>query len=247
MNKRVSNLASTTALAALTLIGAAALGGCTHRSQEAEIVTGSLSVDYRARHPIVIQEAAKTTEIFIGHARGGLTTAQRTDIAGLAQAWLSEGTGAITIDTPTGTPNAQAASVTVRDIQNMLVAAGIPARGVKVQPYHPNDPRQFAPVRVRYARIIADAGPCGLWPEDLGPSVKNKSYFENRPYQNFGCAYQRNMAAMVANPADLVQPRAESPSNSARRSQAFTKYRNGQPTSIDYPEAEKAKLSTVGK
>lgn len=247
MSKRVSNLASTTALAALTLIGAAALGGCTHRSQEAEIVTGSLPVDYRARHPIVIQEAAKTTEIFVGHARGGLTTAQRTDIAGLAQAWLSEGTGAITIDTPTGTPNAQAASVTVRDIQNMLVAAGIPARGVKVQPYHPNDPRQFAPVRVRYARIIADAGPCGLWPEDLGPSVKNKSYFENQPYQNFGCAYQRNMAAMVANPADLVQPRAESPSNSARRSQAFTKYRNGQPTSIDYPEAEKAKLSTVGK
>ena len=247
MSKRVSNLSSTTALAALALISVTMLGGCVHSSQEAEIVTGSLPDDYRLRHPIVIQEASKTTEIFVGHARGGLTSAQRTDIAGLSQSWLSEGTGAITIDVPTGTPNAQAATVTVRDIQNILAAAGIPPRGIRVQPYHPNDPRQFAPVRVRYARIIADAGPCGLWPEDLGPSVKNKSYYENRSYQNFGCAYQRNMAAMVANPADLVQPRPETPPNSARRTEAFAKYRNGHTPATDYPEAEKAKLSTVGK
>lgn len=247
MSKRVSSLSSTTALAALALIGATMLGGCMHRSQEAEIVTGSLPNDYRLRHPIVIQEASKTTEIFVGNARGGLTTAQRADIAGLSQAWLSEGTGAITIDVPAGTPNAQAANVTVRDIQNMLAAAGIPPKGIRVAPYHPNDPRQFAPVRVRYARIIADAGPCGLWPEDLGPSIKNKSYYENRSYQNFGCAYQRNMAAMVANPADLVQPRTETPSNSARRTEAFTKYRGGQTTATLYPEVEKAKLSDVGK
>ena len=35
------------------------------------------------------------------------------------------------------------------------------------------------------------------------------SYNENRPYWNLGCANQRNLAAMVANPADLVQPRGE--------------------------------------
>jgi len=246
MSKRLSNLSSTTALAALALVSVTMLGGCMH-SREPEIVTGSLPDDYRLRHPIVVQEASKTTEIFVGHARGGLTTAQRADIAGLAQSWLGEGTGAITIDVPAGTPNAQAAGVTVRDIQNILAAAGIPPRGIKVAPYHPNDPRQFAPVRVRYARIIADAGPCGLWPEDLGPSSKNKSYYDNRSYQNFGCAYQRNMAAMVANPADLVQPRAETPPNSARRSETFAKYRAGQTTAIEYPEVEKAKLSTVGK
>ena len=246
MNKRVSSLSSTTALAALALVSVTMLGGCMH-SQEAEIVTGSLPDDYRLRHPIVIQEAAKTTEIFVGHARGGLTTAQRADIVGLSQAWLSEGTGAITIDVPAGTPNAQAANVTVRDIQNILAAAGIPPKGVRVMPYHPNDPRQFAPVRVRYARIIADAGPCGLWPEDLGPSVKNKSYYENRSYQNFGCAYQRNMAAMVANPSDLVQPRSETPAYTTRRAEAFEKYRKGAPSATDYPDGEKAKLSDAGK
>ena len=94
---------------------------------------------------------------------------------------------------------------------------------------------------------MADAGPCGLWPEDLGPSIKNKSYFENKPYYNFGCAYQRNMAAMVDNPADLVQPRSETPAYTSRRITAFEKYRKGTSTTTIYPESEKAKLSDTGK
>ena len=55
------------------------------------------------------------------------------------------------------------------------------------------------------------------------------------------------MAAMVDNPSDLVQPRAETPPYTARRSEAFEKYRKGQPTTTTYPEAEKAKLSDTGK
>jgi len=101
--------------------------------------------------------------------------------------------------------------------------------------------------RLSYARIAAEAGPCGLWPEDLGPSIKNPSYFENKQYFNFGCSYQRNMAVMVANPSDLVQPRAETPPYTIRRSEAFEKYRKGNTTTTIYPEGDKAKLSDVGK
>jgi pilus assembly protein CpaD len=93
----------------------------------------------------------------------------------------------------------------------------------------------------------AEAGPCGLWPEDLGPSIHNPSYFDNKDYYNFGCAYQRNMAAMVANPSDLVQPRPETPAYAERRREGFEKYRQGQTTTTTYPEADKAKLSDAGK
>ena len=105
----------------------------------------------------------------------------------------------------------------------------------------------MATIRLNYPKISAVAGPCGLWPEDLGPSIKNKSYFENKSYYNFGCAYQRNMAAMVDNPADLVQPRSETPAYTTRRSTAFDKYRKGTSTATTYPEADKAKLSDTGK
>ena len=62
---------------------------------------------------------------------------------------------------------------------------------------------------------IATAGPCGLWPNDLGVSV-DSDYIENRSYWNLGCASQRNLAAMVDNPADLVQPRGETPAYTPR-------------------------------
>jgi pilus assembly protein CpaD len=44
-----------------------------------------------------------------------------------------------------------------------------------------------------------------------------------------------------------VQPRAETPAYTIRRSAAFEKYRKGQSTTTLYPEAEKAKLSDTGK
>jgi pilus assembly protein CpaD len=98
-----------------------------------------------------------------------------------------------------------------------------------------------------YPKIVAEAGPCGVWPEDLGPSIKNKSYLDNKPYYNLGCANQRNLAAMIDNPADLVQPRPETPAYTSRRTVAFDKYRKGTSTATTYPEADKAKLSDVGK
>ena len=52
---------------------------------------------------------------------------------------------------------------------------------------------------------------------------------------------------MIDNPADLEQPRSETPAYTARRTAAFEKYRKGTATTTTYPEADKAKLSDVGK
>jgi pilus assembly protein CpaD len=227
------------------LVGlAVVLGACTHTDDE---LTASIPNDYRQRHPIAIREADQSVVIFVGHARGGLSASQRADVMGLAQSWLHEGTGAITVDLPVDTPNARAAADSFREIHALLAAAGVPARGIVVHNYHPEDPRQMATIRLNYPKISAVAGPCGLWPEDLGPSIKNKSYFENKSYYNFGCANQRNMAAMVDNPSDLVQPRPETAAYTARRTQSFEKYRKGTTTTTSYPEADKAKLSDSGK
>ena len=224
---------------------ATALGACTHTDEVA--ATATIPDDYRLRHPIAIQEANRSVVIFVGQARGGLSAEQRADVMGLGQVWLQEGTGAIVIDVPTGTPNARAAADAFREAQALLTAAGVPQRGVVMRHYHPDDPRQLATLRLSYPKITAVAGPCGLWPDDIGPSIKDKGYFENKPYYNFGCAYQRNMAAMIDNPADLAQPRAETPAYTVRRTEGYEKYRKGTTTTTTYPEADKAKLSDTGK
>ena len=187
-------------LAGLTAV----LGACTHTPSE--VATASIPDDYRLRHPIAIQEANQSVESSSASARRPVRP-QRADVMGLAQTWLREGTGAIIADVPVDTPNARAAADSFREVQALLIAAGVPPRGIIVHHYHPADPRLMATIRLNYPRIAAVAGPCGLWPDDLGPSIKNKGYLENKPYYNFGCANQRNMAAMIDNPSDLVQPR----------------------------------------
>ena len=228
------------------LIGVAVvLGACKHTEEVPP--TAAAPDDYRLRHPIAIQEKDRSIVVFVGNSRGGLTASQRVDVMALAQTWMRDGTGAISIDMPVGTPNARAATDSLREIQAVFAAAGVPPRAVNVRQYHPEDPRHVAAIRLNYPRIAATAGPCGLWPEDIGPGYKNKSYYDNKQYYNFGCASQRNLAALVDNPSDLEQPRPETPAYTARRTAAFEKYRKGAPTTTTYPEADRAKLSDVGK
>lgn len=232
---------------AALLVGAAlALGACNHTRPQSDI-TGSIPDDYRLRHPIAIQEADQSIAVFVGNGRGGLNAAQRAEIVALGRTWMREGTGAIVIEVPSHTPNARAAGDSLREIKSLLSASGIPPRGIVVRNYQPADSQVFAAIRVSYPRITATAGPCGLWPEDLGPSVKGKSYLENTNYWNFGCANQRNMAAMVDNPSDLVQPRPEGPTYTARRTTVMERYRVGAPTAASNPDADKAKISSVGQ
>jgi len=236
----------------LRLIGALfglaiTLGACTETTTGTIATPARVPEDYRLRHPIAVQEADRSIVVFVGHGRGGLSETQRADVAGLARIWVGEGTGAIVADVPVNTPNARAAESAFREIKAVLEAGGVPSNGIRLHHYTPDDPRTLATIRLSYPKLVAVAGPCGLWPEDLGPSVKDKGYAENKSYYNFGCAYQRNMAAMVANPSDLVQPRPETPSYTARRTEGFEKYRKGNTSTTLYPEADRAKLSDTGK
>jgi pilus assembly protein CpaD len=247
----MTNRISVDRVRTLCLLGAliglsGTLGACTNTSDEV-VVTSRIPDDYRQRHPIAIQEVDRSVVIFVGHARGDLSASQRADVIGLARIWVSEGTGAIVADVPVDTANARAAASSFREIQALLAASGVPPHGIVARHYHPDDPRMLPTIRLSYPKMAAVAGPCGLWPEDLGPSIKDKGYLDNKPYYNFGCAYQRNMAAMIDNPADLIQPRPETPAYTMRRTEGFEKYRKGATTATDYPEAEKAKLSDAGK
>jgi pilus assembly protein CpaD len=140
----------------------------------------------------------------------------------------------------------QAAADSLREIQSILHAADLPPGGILVRSYQPTSPGTLATIRLNYPKMTADAGPCGLWPADLGPAF-GSGYIENRPYHNFGCASQRNLAAMVENPADLVQPRGETPAYTGRRTVVLDKYRKGESTATVYPDKAAGKISDVGK
>ena len=96
----------------------------------------------------------------------------------------------------------------------------------------PSDYRQRHPIMVSpHGAYVASQ--CGQWPHDTGPSDMAMSGL-NKPYWNFGCATQQNLAAMVARPNDLLTPRAEGQLDAARRQTSIGKYRRGEQPQIDH-------------
>lgn len=227
--------------AALAVL-AVTLAGCYEHTAE---VRDNYPYDFRQRHPISLTRGRQTVEVFLGRYRGGLTPSQRADVMSFAAGWRHEGTSGIIINVPTNSTTARSASDSLRQIYSMLAAAGVPRNAVYVRHYQAQGV-SLASIKLTYAKLVAEAGPCGQWPKDIGPS-SGSAYMKNQPYWNFGCATQHNIAAMVANPADLVQPRGSTPAYEARRAQAIDRYTKGEDPSVKYTDYDKAKISDLGK
>lgn len=236
---RSHQIARTAAAAAAVAL----LAGC----NTTHVVESGYPTAYAERHPIRITEGQAVHEILVGTGRGTLTPVQRAELTSFAGSWRRRGTGGVIIEVPAGTSNEQAARASVREVRSVLAAVGVPARGIAVQSYTPAPEDTLAPVRVTYPTVKADAGPCGIWPDDLGVADWSLSV-ENRPYWNLGCANQRALAAMVDNPADLVQPRSESPASATRRATVMDKYGQGTDTTTKIENKIKDKIiSEVGQ
>jgi pilus assembly protein CpaD len=222
---------------------AASLAGC----YEAPVAQVEYPNDYRLRHPITVREGVQSVEVMIGRNRGGLTPSQNADVLAFAQAWRHEAGSGIIIDVPQGKSIDHAAADSMREIRSIFAAIGIPSNAIYLR-HSRLGPTSIASIKLNYSKLVAEAGPCGQWPLDLGPSYNaNSSYMENQPYWNLGCASQRNLAAMVDNPADLVQPRGETPPYAPRRSVVLERYRKGENPSGTYVGYDVGKISDVGK
>lgn len=229
---------------AALLIGVAtlAVAGC----QTDRIVTGTMPQDYRDRHPIQVNEGARSVQMFVGSGRSGLTPEQRALAGGFASQWRRYGSGPMTIELPAGVANEVSSGRTVRELRSLLVSSGVHPRAIQIQAYQSDTPSNVAPIRLTFAAISATvASRCHAGQEDLGPTANFGNWQQNYSGRNHGCATQHNLAAAVANPEDLVQPRAEQPAYAARRKTVLEKYRQGQDPSTNYPNATKA--SSVGQ
>lgn len=99
--------------------------------------------------------------------------------------------------------------------------------GVSIVSYPVADPALASSLHLSYVTIQArPTTRCGEWPDDLGSGTTLHTW-DNRSYYNFGCANQTTLAAQVADPRDLVQPRAEDPTDVQLRTRAIGLLRAG--------------------
>lgn len=220
---------------------ALATGGC---NTDRALSGDPFPVDVRDRHPIEFAERERAIDIYVGSGHGRLTANQRAEVAAFANAWRRESTGRLAIDVPAGGRGDIAARQATREITGVLAAMGVPHSAIDRRQSADAGPTGSRPVRLAYLRVRPVTGPCGVWLDNIGPGTHS---LENDPFWNHGCATQSNLAAMVANPEDLVQPRAETQPDAGRRQAAMEKWRQGADPSTTYIQKTDSKVSTVGQ
>ena len=195
----------------------ALLAGCAKRDS---ITVGPVPDDSRPNHPIVIAERDKTVDIPVGAADRGLSRVQRIAVDGFVADYDRRAAPVVSVMVPHGSGNQAAASGVAADMVKRLRSAGVPEGRILHQPYEASAYGDSAPIRLVYAEMKASTGQCGRWPKDM---LENS---ENKHWANFGCSYQNNLAAQIANPADLLGPRKPGDIDGERRSIVIDDYRD---------------------
>ncbi|RWP28981.1 CpaD family pilus assembly protein [Mesorhizobium sp.] len=203
-------------LPVLAVAVAASLAGCANRDS---ITVGAVPDDYRTNHPIVIAEKNQKIDLPVGAGDRGMTGSQRDTLLGFLDGYDKSAAPTLTISIPSGSANEIAATAAGRDFARLAIASGISRNRIVITTYQSASAEASAPIRVAYVSVKAQTDRCGRWPEDLMQTSENKHYAD------FGCSYQNNLAAQIANPTDLLGPRKQSDIDAENRSAVIDVYR----------------------
>ncbi|TIL42880.1 CpaD family pilus assembly protein [Mesorhizobium sp.] len=203
-------------LPVLAVAVAALLAGCANRDS---ITVGAVPDDYRTNHPIVIAEKNQKIDLPVGAGDGGMTGSQRDTLLGFLDGYDKSAAPTLTISIPSGSANEIAATAAGRDFARLAIASGISRNRIVITTYQSVSAEASAPIRVAYVSVKAQTDRCGRWPEDLMQTSENKHYAD------FGCSYQNNLAAQIANPTDLLGPRKQSDIDAENRGAVVDVYR----------------------
>lgn len=230
---RIQEAALPAALGVALLLGACAKG---------DISASGVPIDIRERHPIVLRDAPRSLDVFVGRAGGSLDPRQAEDVARFGADYRRSGKGGLVAEVPTGAGRDLATHDTLEGIRSSLARAGVSPGQLSVRTYQIADPGLASPIRLTYASLQAGLPhSCGQWPTDLGAS-SYKTDAMNEPYWNFGCSTQANLAAQIADPLDLVRARGEGRLDTQKRMEAVKKLREGKDPSTQYRQ-EQTKIS----
>lgn len=168
----------------------------------------------------------------------GLTWAQTDLVAALAEEYKAVGHGPFVISFPHQAGNSEAAIAAIAEVRTRLYDHGLDWRQIGGGAYDARG-RASAPVIFSFERYVAVAPDCPqVWP-DLTEAAPG------RGYPRFGCATASNLAAMVADPRDLLAPRGLADPDAGRRQAVIDAWRRGDPTATRRSAEESGAVSEV--
>lgn len=191
------------------------------------------ALDVSLRYPISVAPEMRTLRLPYGGPGAGLDQNMRGQFQAFVGDYLDHGNGMLSLAVPRGRDAA------AREFADDAVAMGVPRSRILVGV--DEAPERGAEVKFTYIRYVAQTKPCGDWSRNVAVT------YANNPPPNFGCAMQQNIAAMVADPRDLVAPGAMAAEDAQRALTVLDKYRKGESTPAQKTDDQSGAVSNVGK
>lgn len=198
-----------------------------------------LMADGAVNHPITVEPSYRSLKINYvpGSHALALDDADRLDF--FVADYLSRGNGSIEVSVPNGPASREA----IGWFAERLAQTGV-ARDKILISTHDTPSGDFR-IELNYISYQARVAPCGDWSRNLGDTASNQTM------PDLGCSVQHNMAAMIADPRDLIGPRGMGDIDTSRRATVVDKYEKGQITQADKNKTDKTNeqsgaASTIG-
>ena len=173
--------------------------------------------DPEQRHAISFSERSSAMLVEVPSGGPGLSPDQEIDVHRFIARYKSEGMGRLKVSSAATPRDGAATQRSLAGIRALIQEAGISPRAIEVS-RHRSGAGPSQGVRLSYERPVAVPPVCQEWNEDLGPN------HERVHFPNFGCSTQHNIAVMVANPRDLIEPQPEDPRLGERRGATWAEY-----------------------
>jgi pilus assembly protein CpaD len=235
----IRNLAKTAHAAAALAAAGMLVAGCS-----SPMVNGAQQTGYGApRFPISVEPQMTTIGVRVDPGLQRLDPAEAARVRNFADQWKERGQGVVTVSAPQGSPNQRAAEAAMSQTVTILGKSGVPAHMISRTGYPASEMPGEPPVTLSFLSLTAVSADCSTlgWQENLGFSPNNI------PWTSFGCSTQSNLAAMVSNPRDLVEPRPMGDADVARRMKVIDNYRKGETTQTVRKGDEKGTVSEAAK
>lgn len=184
--------------------------------------------DYRAKFPLSVQAETVVLPVPVGDPQAPFATIDERGLSPLIGNYLERGHGPLVIAarSPIGSDDTRARTF-LETMHDRLVAAGVPASSIRLML---TEQGAADAVTVSYQRYSVAVPTCGDW--SASPRINHT----NQVHSNFGCAQQRNLGLMAADPADLVRMRDTEPTDAQNSNRVIQKFRTGQsPMAVPSP------------
>gem|GEM_PF-3998613 len=185
-------------------------------------------------NPVFLSRVEQVPRSLLIRGTEAFDAADTARLQAFAVAYRERGRGPLAL-TVTDRSQAQARAVAER-ILSMVARQGVPAAAVEVAASAGPSPG----VVLAFTDFV-------LEPPDCPQENAGKDLRDNGVSALFGCALERSVMAMIANPADLISPHDRELAHTGRMIEVTNNYRLGKPTEARRPSGTGGTLAEVGK